>query len=111
MNSIRYGADGRGDMSVQRRSMATTTLFQPQADRFRAEGYWRAGDLWQDFEAHAAERPERVALVLEERRVTYAELRRAAIGVSRRLREAGVEPGEVVVLLGRHSIESVVSML
>ena len=31
--------------------------------------------------------------------------------MSHRLADAGVEPGEVVILLGRHSIEAAVAML
>ncbi len=92
--------------------MTTTALrFQPEAGRYYAEGYWRAGDLWEDVAARASEHPERTALILEEREVTYDGLRKAAIGVSRRLADAGIEPGDVVVLLGRHSIEAAVAML
>jgi len=92
--------------------MARSTLaFQPDADRFYAEGYWRSGDLWEDVAARAQEHPDRVAMVLGDREVRYDELRRAAVGVSRRLAEAGVAPGDVVILLGRHSIEAVVAML
>ena len=43
--------------------------------------------------------------------MTYAQLRRAAVGVSTRLADGGIEPGEVVILLGRHSIEAAVAML
>ena len=75
------------------------------------EGYWREGDLWSDFDARAREHADRVALVLDDRRVTYAELRRAAIAVSHRLADAAIEPGDVVILLGRHSIEAAVAML
>ena len=89
----------------------STLAFQPEAERYYAEGYWRDGDLWDEFDARASEHPERVALVLDDRQVTYDELRRAAIGVSNVLGQGGVQPGEVVILLGRHSIESVVSML
>jgi acyl-CoA synthetase (AMP-forming)/AMP-acid ligase II len=85
--------------------------FQPEAERFYAEGYWRSGDLWEDIDARALERPDGVALVLDDRQVTYAGLRKAALGVSRRLADAGIEPGDVVVLLGRHSIEAAVSLL
>ena len=88
-----------------------TLAFQPEAERYYAEGYWREGDLWSDFDARAKEHADRVALLLEGRSVTYAELRRAAIGVSNRLSESGVQPGEVVILLGRHSIEAAVAML
>src|SRR5689334_14535527 len=88
-----------------------TLAFQPESERFYAEGYWREGDLWGDFDARAREHADRVALVLEERSVTYAELRRAAVAVSHRLADAGVGVGDVVILLGRHSIEAAVAML
>src|SRR3954468_23759750 len=92
--------------------MARSTLaFQPDADRFYAEGYWRSGDLWEDVAARAQEHPDRVAMVLGDREVRYDELRRAAVGVSRRLAAAGGARGDVVILLGRHSIEAVVAML
>jgi len=85
--------------------------FQPESERFYADGYWRSGDLWEDVDARALERPDRVALVLDDRQVTYDGLRNAALGVSRKLADAGIEPGDVVVLLGRHSIEAAVSLL
>jgi acyl-CoA synthetase (AMP-forming)/AMP-acid ligase II len=85
--------------------------FQPDAERFYAQGYWREGDLWSDFQARAGEHADRVALVLDDRQVTYRELRRAAVAVSHRLAGAGIGTGDVVILLGRHSIESVVAML
>ena len=69
-----------------------TLAFQPEAERYYAQGYWRDGDLWSDFDARAREHADRVALVLEDRAVTYAELRRAAVGVSHRLADAGVGP-------------------
>ena len=69
-----------------------TLAFQPEAERYYAEGYWREGDLWSDFDARAQEHADRVALVLEDRSVTYAELRRAAVGVSNRLAEPASSP-------------------
>ena len=88
-----------------------TLAFQPEAERYYAEGYWRESDLWSEFDARAKEHSDRVALFLEGRSVTYAQLRRAAVGVSNRLADGGIEPGEVVILLGRHSIEAAVAML
>jgi cyclohexanecarboxylate-CoA ligase len=85
--------------------------FQPDSDRYYAEGHWREGDLWDEVSARGAANPDRVALVLEQRRVTYRELLRAAGGVSARLADAGVKSGDVVILLGRHSIEAAVAML
>src|SRR5215217_4669053 len=89
----------------------TTLRFQPEAERYYASGYWRSGDLWSDFAACAEANPDKVALILDERQVTYDGLRRAAEGVSARLADGKVEPGDVVVLLGRHSIEAAVAML
>ena len=88
-----------------------TLKFQPEADRYYAEGYWRDGDLWSDFARRAAESPDKPALILDDRVFTFDQLRRAAAGVSVRLAEGGVEPGDVVILLGRHSIEAAVAML
>ena len=88
-----------------------TLTFQPEADRYYAEGYWRDGDLWSDFARRAEANPEKPALILDDRTFTFDQLRRAAVGVSVRLAEGGVEPGDVVILLGRHSIEAAVAML
>jgi cyclohexanecarboxylate-CoA ligase len=85
--------------------------FQPDAERYYAEGHWRDGDLWSDFAARVEEHPEKVALVLDDREVTFEQLRRAAIGISNKLAEGDVQPGDIVVMLGRHSIEAAVAML
>src|SRR5215213_10511333 len=69
------------------RMTATAARFQPDADRYYAEGYWRPGDLWEDVAARVHEHPDRKALVLDDRTVTYGGLRKAAIAVSRRLAE------------------------
>src|SRR4051812_50072781 len=74
--------------------MTISTLeFQPDAERYYAQGYWQDGDLWSDFDARSREHAARVALVLEDRSVTYAELRRAAVALSHRLADAGVGAG------------------
>ncbi len=88
-----------------------TLTFQPEADRYYAEGYWRDGDLWSDFARREEENPQKPALILDDRTFTFDRLRRAAVGVSVRLAEGGVEPGDIVILLGRHSIEAAVAML
>jgi cyclohexanecarboxylate-CoA ligase len=89
----------------------STLAHQPESERYYAEDYWRDGDLWEEFDARAREHADRLALILDDRRVTYDELCRAAIGVSHHLAEGGVQPGDVVILLGRHSIEAAVAML
>jgi cyclohexanecarboxylate-CoA ligase len=85
--------------------------FQPEADRYHAEGHWRAGDLWDEFAARASEAPDKVALILDDRDVTYANLRRAALALSARLAALSARPGDAVILLGRHSVGAVVALL
>src|SRR4051812_24768900 len=92
-------------------STMSTLRFQPEAARFYTEGHWRSGDLWGDFAARAAATPEKAALILDDRAVTYGELRRGAVALSARLAAGGVRAGDVVVLLGRHSIEAAVAVL
>jgi cyclohexanecarboxylate-CoA ligase len=89
----------------------STLTFQPEADRYYADGYWREGDLWSDFARRAEENPEKPALILDDRGFTFDRLRRAAVGVSVRLARGAVKPGDIVILLGRHSIEAAVAML
>src|SRR4051794_26317503 len=101
----------RGGQLPGEGSSMSTLRFQPEADRYYAEGHWRPGDLWEDFAAHAHAQPGKVALVLDDRRVTYDELRRPAVALSARLAAGSVAPGDVVLALGRHSIEAAVAML
>lgn len=89
----------------------STLTFQPEADRYYAEGYWRDGDLWSDFARRAADSPDKTALILDDRSFSFDQLRRAAAGVSAQLANGGVQPADVVILLGRHSIEAAVAML
>jgi cyclohexanecarboxylate-CoA ligase len=85
--------------------------FQPDAAGYYASGYWRDGDLWDDFSKIAAAQPDKDALRIDERAITYGDLARAAAGLSDRLAAAGTEPGDVVILLGRNSIAAAVSLL
>jgi len=49
--------------------------------------------------ASASERPDHTALLLNERRISFAELDRAARGVAASLRARGVEPGRSVAIM------------
>src|SRR3954447_10895444 len=89
----------------------STLSFQPEADRYYAEGWWRSGDLWDEFAARAAEAPDKPALIIGEREVTYAQLRDAALALSARLAAAGAGPGDAVILFGRPSVAAVVALL
>src|SRR5436305_11554360 len=89
----------------------STLAFQPAAERFYAEGFWRDGDLWSEFVRHADADETKAALIVEDRSISYDELRRAAIALSARLAASGIAAGDVVLLLGRNSIEAAVGML
>lgn len=82
----------------------------PEAAGYYAEGFWRSGDLWTDFANRAGEHPDKVAIRAEDRSITFAELERAAAGLSARL-AGSVQSGDVVVMLGRNSVEAAISML
>jgi acyl-coenzyme A synthetase/AMP-(fatty) acid ligase len=85
--------------------------FQPEAERYYAEGHWRAADLWSDFAARAEALPGKTALHAGDRRIEYAGLASAAVGLSARLDAGGVRSGDVVLLLGRNCIEAAVALL
>jgi amino acid adenylation domain-containing protein len=63
------------------------------------------------FQLQAEMRPDDVAIVFEEERLTYSELNRQSNQVASFLIEAGVEPGSVVALFQRRSARSLVSLL
>jgi cyclohexanecarboxylate-CoA ligase len=93
------------------RSEMSTLRFQPEAGRYYELGYWRSGDLWEEFAACAAGTPEKIAFHAGDVHITYGQLERAAVALSARLARRGIEPGDVVLALGRHSVEAAVAML
>lgn len=70
-----------------------------------------AESLKELFEAAAARRPDAVAVVHQERKVTYRELNGLANGLAARLRAAGVSPGQVVGMCVKRSPEMLAAML
>lgn len=88
-------------------------LLLPQAlcDRYYAEGHWRREDLWTSFDAIATLHASRVAFVEGGRQVTFGELRAFAVRFGTELQLRGLEPGETVVVHGRHCLEAVVAIL
>jgi acyl-coenzyme A synthetase/AMP-(fatty) acid ligase len=85
--------------------------FQPDAARYYADGSWRAGDLWGEFDAQASAAPGKTALIAGDQRISYAGLERAAVALSARLAAESIGPGDVVLLLGRHCVEAAVALL
>ena len=89
----------------------TSLAFQPDAAAYHARGYWRASDLWSDFSGVVEANPAKDALRIGDRAISFGDLARAAGGLSARLALNGIEPGDVVILLGRNSIAAAVGLL
>ena len=85
--------------------------FQPAADRFYAEGHWRPGDLWEEFAARVSADRDKTALNAGEDSITYGELEHAAGAFSAALALSDVRAGDVVLLLGRNSLEAAIALL
>ena len=88
-----------------------TRKHEPETEIYYAQGFWRDGDMWQDFEQLVREVGTKPALICGEVSVTFAELRGAAVALSAELAREGIEPGDVVGLCGRHSIEAVIALM
>lgn len=81
------------------------------AERYYEEGFWRSQTIWSDLEEVLARRGDAVAFELDDRRLTSAELHRAAAVLADRLADLGVEKGDVVAVLGRNSLEAPVAIV
>ncbi|MFH0244666.1 class I adenylate-forming enzyme family protein [Streptomyces sp. HK10] len=62
------------------------------------EGLYPDRSLFALFEEHAARRPDAPAVLDHQGTVTYAGLRRTALGLARAFADAGVRPGDVVAV-------------
>ncbi|GAA1855025.1 (2,3-dihydroxybenzoyl)adenylate synthase [Pseudonocardia ailaonensis] len=80
-------------------------------DRYVAEGYWGAATLDEEFRGWAARFAGRTALVVGERRLTYAELDEAAERTARGLRALGIAAGERAVVQLPNSADVVIVLL
>jgi len=63
------------------------------------------------FEAHAADTPDRVAIVADEQQLTYGELNARANQLAHQLRRLGVAPDELVAICLDRSTEMLVAIL
>lgn len=92
-------------------SSKRATLPSEIRDRYYAAGYWRREDFWTSFEAVATSNPRATAFVEGDRSITFGELLVQAGRFGAAARARGLEPGEVLVLHGRHCIEAVVAIM
>jgi amino acid adenylation domain-containing protein len=77
----------------------------------RTDAVYPAESLKELFESAASRRPEAVAVIYQERRLSYRELNGLANSLAVRLRAAGVDPGHVVGLCVKRSPEMIVAVL
>ncbi|WP_187276371.1 class I adenylate-forming enzyme family protein [Parahaliea maris] len=81
------------------------------SEEYYQKGYWSQDDFWTSFTAVADRFPGKVALVDRESEVTFAELKSRAMQFAASASQAGRQPGDIVILHGRHCIEAVVAIL
>jgi 2,3-dihydroxybenzoate-AMP ligase len=77
------------------------------AARYRAEGYWGSKTIGDEFRAVAAAHPDAEALVTDERRLTFAQLDTRSDAIAARLSEAGLRPGDPVIMQAGNTAETV----
>ncbi|WP_282784431.1 AMP-binding protein, partial [Nocardia sp. CC201C] len=70
-----------------------------------------SADLLDGFLHQAGRVPDRTALVVGERSVTYRELDTATASLARRLLAAGVRPGQTVVVYQQQSLDTLIGMI
>lgn len=75
----------------------TLPLTSPEkAAEYRAAGLWSDRTLAERFLGHAARLPDKTAIVVGEKRATYAQLRDDVLRTARGLLERGLQPGDIV---------------
>ena len=77
--------------------------------RYRAAGYWGSKTIGDEFRAVAAAHPDVDALVTDERRLTFAELDARSDAIAGRLVEAGLRPGDPVIMQAGNTAETIES--
>ncbi len=91
--------------------LAGEFVAKADAQRYHEEGFWRPQTLWSDLTAILESRPDHVAFEVDDRTLTVAETHHAAGVLADRLRELGVERGDIVAVLGRNSLEAAVAFV
>lgn len=91
--------------------VAVNMTADPRKHECYAKGYWRNEDLWTTFLHRAHEHESRRALIHDDRSISFGELLRDAERLGRGLAARGVQAGDVVIVHGRNSIETVTALL
>ena len=89
-------------------SVASSELDRPVA---LAKRHSKCQAIHELIEDQATRVPERLALVCEEERITYAELNQRSATLSRRIVRAGVTPDSIVAIVAERSVAFIVGIL
>src|SRR4029077_876947 len=81
------------------------------AARYRAQGLWEGVTIGEMFARSAQTRPDKVAVLHGDRRLTYAQLLERARDLGARLAGIGLRPGERVLLQLPNTIDFIVAYL
>ena len=86
-------------------------LSQELRAQYYAAGCWRDEDFWTSFEKVAARNPQATAFIEGDRSITFGELAAQARRFGAAALGRGLAPGDVLVVHGRHCIESTIAIL
>lgn len=81
------------------------------AEQYYAAGYWRPEDLWTSVRKVAAREPGAIAFQEGRNQVSFAELLARSERFAAAALASGCREGDVLIVHGRHCIESVVALL
>lgn len=62
------------------------------------------------FEEQVLKTPENIAVIYENKKITYLELNKKANSLARRLRNLGVKPGDYIAIITKRSIEMIIGI-
>lgn len=101
---------GRG-AAVAIRSESGTGPHASLAKQYYAAGYWRPEDLWTSVHKVAARDPGAIAFQEGQHQVSFRELLAQSERFAAAALASGAKQGDVLIVHGRHCIESVIALL
>jgi acyl-CoA synthetase (AMP-forming)/AMP-acid ligase II len=81
------------------------------AEQYYAAGYWRSEDLWTSVRKVAARNPGAIAFQEGQNQVSFAELLEKSEHFATAALASGCTQGDVLIVHGRHCIETVIAIL
>ncbi|MEC2746287.1 AMP-binding protein, partial [Bacillus cereus] len=100
------------DQSIKELSLLSDDEQKFMLEKFNntAVVYPKEKTIQELFEEQVKQTPEKIAIQHADRSMTYLELNKKSNQLARKLREKGVENGQVVGILAKHSLEIVIAI-